>query len=171
MAAEKLSQTDYTQAGNWFPKNSSYQLNIQAPKSYKLSIPKLEIEEALVNTIGEDLSKGLVHYSGTALPGNLGNGVVFGHSILPQFYSPENYMAIFSTLHTLEDGDQIIVSYDDIQYQYQVVDMFEVEPTDISVLDQEYDDKYLTLITCTPPGTYLRRLIVKAKLVPHFQEW
>jgi sortase A len=92
--------------------------------------------------------------------------VVFGHSILPQFFNPNNYMAIFSTLHTLELGDAIFVTYGDIKYQYQVIDMFEVQPKDVDVLDQDYNDKYLLLITCTPPGTYLRRLVVKTKLVP-----
>ena len=80
------------------------------------------------------------------------------------------FPAIFSTLHTLETGDQILLDYDQITYQYQVVDMFEVTPEDISVLDQTYDSEYITLITCTPPGSYLRRLIVKAKLVPYQSE-
>ena len=40
--------------------------------------------------------------------------------------------------------------------------MFEVQPTDLSVLDQQFDGKYLTLITCSPPGTTLRRLVVKS---------
>jgi len=35
----------------------------------------------------------------------------------------------------------------------------------ISVLEQKYDASYLTLVTCVPPGTYWKRLVVKAKLV------
>ena len=41
----------------------------------------------------------------------------------------------------------------------------QVAPTDLSVLEQRYDGRYLTLVTCSPPGTYLRRLIVKARIV------
>ena len=164
-AAPDVQLVDYTQAHNWFPEKKL--VPETAPVAfYTLSIPKLGIKQATVALSGEDLSKSLVHYGGTALPGKPGNGVVFGHSILPQFFNPKNYMAIFSIIHTLKKGDQIIVTYDGITYQYQVIDMYEVLPKDISVLDQEYDDKYLTLITCTPPGTYLRRLVVKAKLVP-----
>jgi sortase A len=161
-----IEQTDYTKAGNWFP-NFNTAITTPPLNDYTLSIPKLKINKATVSLIEEDLSQSLIHYNGTALPGNKGNGVIFGHSILPQFYNPKNYMAIFSTLHTLEKGDQIILYYDNITYQYQIIDMFEVTPEDISVLDQTYDSEYLTLITCTPPGTYLRRLIVKAKLIPY----
>ncbi len=158
---------DYTKANNWFPRlDGDSELSVDYTH-YQLEIPKLNIHDADVALIGEDLSKSLVHYGGTALPGNPGNGVIFGHSILPQFYDPENYMAIFSTLHTLEDGDQILLSIDGITYQYQVNDMFEVEPEEISVLDQDYSEKSLTLITCTPPGTYLRRLVIRAELVPY----
>lgn len=163
------NQVDYTQAGNWFPESptQTFPSNLN---SYTLSIPKLNIDHAQVSLTNQNLSQNLVHYGGTALPGNNGNGVVFGHSILPQFYNPKNYTAIFSTLHTLENGDQILTTIDGITYQYQIIDMFEVSPKDISVLEQTYDNKYLTLITCTPPGTYLRRLIVKAKLVPYQQQ-
>jgi len=42
--------------------------------------------------------------------------------------------------------------------------MYEVQPTDLSVLEQRFDGRYLTLITCTPPGTYLRRLVVVAQI-------
>lgn len=160
---------DYTKAENWFPEFPTTQINSDLTE-YTLSIPKLNIESAKVSLVNENLSQNLVHYGGTALPGNNGNGVIFGHSILPQFYNPQNYIAIFSTLHTLELGDQILTTIDGIIYQYQVIDMFEVSPKDISVLEQTYDSQYLTLITCTPPGTYLRRLIVKAKLIPYQQK-
>lgn len=160
------TSVDYTQVRNWFPEKEATWSETEV-SYYSLSIPKLGIKQANVALSGEDLSRSLVHYGGTALPGKAGNGVVFGHSILPQFFNPKNYMAIFSTIHTLKDGDQIIVTYDGIVYQYQVIDKYEVTPKDISVLDQTFDDKYLTLITCTPPGTFLRRLVVRAKLVPH----
>ncbi len=157
---------DYTQAHNWFPQ-ATLQTNQAPVTQYTLSIPKLKIDHAVVSLVGEDLSQSLIHYGGTALPGRKGNGVIFGHSVLPQFFNPHSYMEIFSTLHTLKKGDQILVDYDGITYQYQVIDMYQVSPKDIEVLDQTYDAEYLTLITCTPPGTYLRRLIVKAKLVPY----
>ena len=46
--------------------------------------------------------------------------------------------------------------------------MFEVMPTDIQVLDQNYSDSFVTLVTCVPPGdpSNPKRLIVRAKVVP-----
>ena len=39
-----------------------------------------------------------------------------------------------------------------------------MEPTDVSVLKQT-DEPYLTLMTCYPPGTTSKRLIVKLKQI------
>ena len=134
---------------------------------YTITIPKLKIENATVAIGGEDLSQHIIQYPGTALPGKRGNAALFGHSTLPIFYNPKNYISIFSLLPTLRKGDQIFVNYDGISYTYQVEEMFEVKPTDIQVLDQDSSDSFLTLVTCVPPGdpTLPRRLIVRARVV------
>jgi len=159
------SRIDYTKPSNWFPTALKPLPQPSRITHYTISIPSLGISEAIVEIGGEDLGKSLIHYSGTAFPGEGGNGVVFGHSVLPQFFNPEKYKTIFSTLPTLEEGDEIFVDFDGISYRYQVTEMIEVEPEDVSVLEQRYDGEHLTLITCVPPGTYLRRLVVRAKLV------
>jgi sortase A len=162
--------TDYTQLSNWFVDDYSVPDQLintsNSQSSYYLSIPKLNIKDAVVTLGSMDLKKSLVQYPQTALPGQLGNTVVFGHSVLPQFFSPKNYLTIFSTLYKLKQGDEIILQYDQSVYKYVVEEMFEVKPTNLSVLEQRFDDKTLTLITCSPPGTYLRRLIIKAQLSP-----
>jgi len=160
--------TDYTQLSNWFESDPDQSISSTLPNysmsSYYISIPKLKIKEAEVIFGSADLKKSLIHYPKTALPGQYGSPVIFGHSVLPQFFNPESYLTIFSTLYRLKQGDEIFVNYDQIQYKYLVEEMFEVQPTDLSVLEQRFDDRYLTLITCSPPGTYLRRLIIKARL-------
>ena len=160
------ASTDYTQLSNWFVDDYgvSNQLIDSNQSTYYLSIPKLNIKDAVVTLGSMDLKKSLIQYPQTALPGQLGNTVVFGHSVLPQFFSPKNYLTIFSTLYKLKQGDEIILQYDRSVYKYVIEEMFEVKPTNLSVLEQRFDDKTLTLITCSPPGTYLRRLIIKAKL-------
>lgn len=160
---------DLTRASNWFsgevpisePKNIS-----QSIRYYTFSIPKLKIDKATAEVGGEDLSKSLIHYKGTALPGQIGNTVIFGHSVLPQFFNPQNYMTIFSTLPTLKLGDEVTINYDGITYRFTISEMFEVSPNDVYVLAQPNDRPHLTIITCVPPGTYLRRLVIKADLVP-----
>lgn len=154
---------------NWFQGGSNQAQTTPLKNSikyYTLSIPKLKINQATVEINGEDLSKNLVQYPGTALPGEKGNAVIFGHSILPQFFNPKNYLTIFSTLPTIKKGDEISLSYDGITYLYRVTELFEVPPTALEVLKQYHDGEHLTLITCVPPGTYLKRLVVRASLVP-----
>ena len=149
---------------NWFPEaNLPTEKEIKI-NTYYLSIPKLKINQAIVKVGVESLDKNLVHYPGTAHPGRTGNAVIFGHSVLPAFFNPKNYMTIFSTLPTIEKGEEILVDYDNIRYTYLVEELKEVPPNDISILAQRYDDSYLSLVTCVPPGTYLRRLVVKARL-------
>jgi len=163
---------DLTRASNWFAGSASQEDFTSIDVSYyTVSIPALGIETATVSIGGEDLSESLIQYPGTAPPGKLGNSVIFGHSILPQFFNPENYLAIFSTLPNLKEGNVIYINYDGISYKYEVEDMFEVKPTDIQVLEQNASDSFLSLITCTPPGHPLRpkRLIVRARLISNGQ--
>lgn len=159
--------SDYTQISNWFvdsPTTDNQIFSTNQYSTYKISIPKLKITDATVTIGSMDLEKSLIQYPQTALPGQLGNSVIFGHSVLPQFFNPKNYLTIFSTLYRLKAGDEIIIDYDGSRYRYLIDEIFEVKPTDLSVLEQRFDQKNLTLITCSPPGTYLRRLIIKASL-------
>ena len=155
---------DYTKLSSWF--NFSRPQNIISSNitNYTITIPKLRIKDAVVTIGGDDLNKSLIHYGGTANPGEPGSPVIFGHSILPQFYNPKSYTSIFSLLPSLDKGDEIIVNFDGITYKYVVYDYYEVGPDDIDILEQQYDRKGLTLVTCVPPGTYWRRGIIKARL-------
>lgn len=155
-----------TRASSWFVGQPDLPEVSSKVKYYNISIPRIGVKDATVEIGGEDLSQALIHYAGTALPGQLGNAVIFGHSALPQFFSPTNYLTIFTKLPAMKKDDEVFVEYDGIKYTFRVEQMFEVKPTDIQVLEQRYDDVYLTLVTCVPPGTYIKRLIVKARIVP-----
>ncbi len=164
--ASAASPQDYTDIKNWFSQANTDEIKDEFEgSSYLFSIPKLKIEGANVIIGAQDLTQNLSHYPGTGLPGRPGNTVILGHSVLPQFFNPKNYLTIFSTLYRLNLGDKIIVTYDGVEYYYSVEEMYEVEPTNLSPLKQRFDDSFVTLITCSPPGTYLRRLIVRARLV------
>lgn len=157
------TQIDYTKASNWFPNQPQSHVNL-AGRIYFLTIPKLKITDAMVKIAGEDLDKSLIHYGGTGLPGDYGAAVIFGHSILPQFYDPKNYKAIFSLLPKLTEGDEIFAKYDGVTYRYVIKGMRVTTPNDITILEQRYDSSYIKLITCVPPGTYWKRLEITAKL-------
>ncbi|OGG15018.1 hypothetical protein A2773_02020 [Candidatus Gottesmanbacteria bacterium RIFCSPHIGHO2_01_FULL_39_10] len=155
---------DYTRASTWFPKASPQVLNSKV-SSYLVSIPKLKIENATSRVGSEELSKSLIHWGGSPLPGEYGTSIIFGHSSLVWLYDPKDYLKIFSKLPELNRGDDIYFTVDKATYRYQVEEMKVVSPEDLSVLEQKYDDAYVTLITCVPPGTYLKRLVVKARMV------
>jgi LPXTG-site transpeptidase (sortase) family protein len=167
-------ELDYTNLSNWFSGGALPELQadreVTEVKSFIIDIPKVNIENAVVNVGGTDLNSSLISYAGTALPGDPGAPVIFGHSVLRQFYNPSvknprRYNSIFSTIMTLKTGDEIFVTSGGVKYTYIVNNKTEVKPEDVYILTQKYDAKQLKLVTCTPEGTYLRRGVVTAQLV------
>jgi len=159
-----LQASDSQNPNTWYPTNPQKKVTAVV-NSYSLSIPSLKISHANVIIAGDDLMVSLVHYGGTPVPGQYGNAVIFGHSTLSQFYDPKNYKSIFSILPSIKVGDKIYATYDGIEYTYEVYDMIVVDPTDLSPLEQKFDDSYMTLVTCVPPGTVWKRLNVKARII------
>jgi sortase A len=165
-----IGDVDYTRASNWFSFSPQDQPPITSTtqntaQSYTLSIPSLGIKGATVKANSEDLSSSLIQYHQTSFPGESGTPVIFGHSSLPQLFDPKNYLTIFATLPTIKTGSDIIIDYQGVTFTYRVKKTFEVKPTEISVLRQDYSQKTLKLITCVPPGTKIRRLVVEADLI------
>lgn len=165
---------DYTNLANWFDSAEVFQLEDEVigdrSVEYTVDIPKLDIKNAKVVIGGTDLNGSLIQYPGTAEPGNPGAPVIFGHSVLRQFYNPSEvnprrYVSIFSTIMTLQPGDDIYITQDGVRYHYKMKTKEEVQPEDVYILTQNYDQKQLKLVTCTPEGTYLRRGVVTAELV------
>jgi LPXTG-site transpeptidase (sortase) family protein len=165
------TQLDYTNLANWFSQEKVNELNEnKSDNSFSLEIPKLDVLNATVNIGGTDLDKSLIQYPGTAEPGNPGAPVIFGHSVLRQFYNPfeknpRRYMSIFSKIMTLKTNDLIHIEKDGVKFTYKVTTKTEVQPEDVAILLQNYDSQKLKLVTCVPEGTYLRRGIVTAELV------
>lgn len=157
---------DFTQAHLWFPgKQEEGEKLVTGAREYTLTIPKINITKARVVVGGDDLTKSLVHYIPRSMPGEFGNVAIFGHSTLPQLYNEKDYKTIFTYLPSLQKGDTILIDVGDLEYEYEIYDMFVVNPDKVSVLDQQYDGSYLTLVTCVPPGTFWKRLVIKAKLL------
>lgn len=161
---DSLSGVDYTDAANWYPSLTESSGESRTP-SYTLSIKKLGIDSANVSTVDTNLKEHLVNFSGTAVPPEKGTAVIFGHSTLPQLFNPKDYKTIFATAHTLKVNDEVSVNVEGVSYRYRIYNIFITTPDDMSALSQKYDDSYLTIITCTPPGTIWKRLIIQARLV------
>lgn len=155
---------DYSNAANWYPNYNPKNGKKSGPDIYSISIKKLGIDKAEVSTVDYDLTRHTVNYQGTAIPPNSGNAVIFGHSTLPQLFNPKDYKTIFSTAYKLQVGDEILVQMPKVSYKYRIFSIIVVEPEDTSVLEQNFSDSFLTIITCTPPGTVWKRLVIKTKL-------
>lgn len=138
----------------------------ERPEEFLITIPKLEVTKAKVAVDSTNFQKHLAHFPGTAIPGEVGNSFITGHSVLPQFVDPKNYLAIFTNLSKLEVGDSIEVEIEGKTLHYIVQYSKVVNPKDTSVLlPISKTGKNLTLMSCVPPGTSLKRLVVITSLI------
>jgi len=132
---------------------------------FQIAIPKIKLPTTRVVVSSNNFDHNLAQLPGTALPGEIGNVFISGHSSLPQFYSPTNFQAIFSYLPNVNKGDDILVTAAGQQFDYQVIGMKVVDPSDVEVINPpDPVGRYLTLMTCVPPGFNTKRLIVLTKL-------
>lgn len=159
----QLSGVDYTDATNWFPREI-HETTHPRVSTYSLSIPKIDISDAVVSTADTNLANHLVQYNSTSVPPEKGTALIFGHSTLPQLFDTKNYKTILAKAYTLQKGDSIIAKVDTVSYLYRIYRIRIVKATDMSVFAKRDDDSYLTLVTCTPPGTTLMRLVLEARL-------
>lgn len=131
---------------------------------FSLSVPALEIATVPVEVDSNDLSKKLAHLPGSALPGEKGNVFISGHSALSWIF--KNQKATFTRLKDLKKGDQILISAGGTNFTYQVVESRIVNPTDLSVVNpKDEGGRYITLMTCVPPGLNTKRLVVLGKMI------
>jgi LPXTG-site transpeptidase (sortase) family protein len=165
---------DYTKASSWFPGSIQNELFTKPqveiipesiPDFYHLSIPSLGITDAVVSLKDEDLKAHLVQFPQTALPGQSGAPVIFGHSTIPSFYNPDKYTTIFSNLPKVKIGSDIFAKFNGTEYTYRITKVYEVKPNELWVLKQNYANKTIKVVTCVPPGTTLRRLVVEGSLI------
>lgn len=87
------------------------------------------------------------------LESEYGNIILAGH----------NNKYVFSNLYKLNKDDEIIVSGFNYEYLFKVYDISKVNIKNKSILDNVYDKKILTLITCTSNNQI--RYVVTAKYI------
>ena len=112
----------------------------------------------------EALNKGVAHAGGTKFPGESGHIFLFAHST-DYFWNVGTYNAIFYLLNKLTKGDEVDLFYQGQRYVYKVVDSVIAEPAQVEYLTRKSNKEFLTLQTCWPPGTTLKRLLVFATRV------
>lgn len=133
-----------------------------------LVIAKIGVNAPIVWNVPGDqtlpaLENGVAHYKGTALPGQIGNIFISGHSSY-YWWNKGNYKEVFALLEEMNIGDKISINYKGTIYEYVVFDKKVVKPDNIDVLNQP-NERILSLMTCVPVGTNLNRLIIIAKQI------
>jgi len=166
----------YVSPGNIDPQNIVIDPNADLTVSAesKLIIPKINIDVPVMYEVGNDydsqmtaMSKGVAQFAipgASSHPGQIGNTVIAGHSSNDLLDSGD-YKFIFAQLDRLNTGDTIYANYQSKRYTYTVTKKEVVKPSEVSVLVYPTDKPILTLITCTPIGTSINRLLVTAEQV------
>lgn len=134
-------------------------INVLAPMVWS----KNENEKDMLS----DLENGVAHFFKTAAPGQNGNMIISGHSS-NYIWAGGDYNHIFKNLNNLEKGDLVIVKTSQkngrvIAYRYKISDKFITAPNDAEIFENTANPT-LTLSTCWPIGTNLKRIVVKAAL-------
>lgn len=154
---------------------SSFQKNkeiIPLDKDFGLVIPKLDINVKVFAHVDATkpqeylpiLAQGVAQAKGSFLPGQQGNVFIFAHSTDTPL-NASRYNAVFYLINKLEKDDEIFVYYQQQKYIYKVVEKKIVAPEKLADYLKTLRGETLTLQTCYPPGTTLKRLIVTARLV------
>ena len=122
-----------------------------------INIPSINLNTVVVESIEKQyLNHYVCHFENSAMPGENGNFSLAGHSSY-------RYNEVFNELHKIKLNDEIIIKTLNNEFTYIVKDIFEVNPEDTFVLDQDNEIKELTIVTCTNKGK--DRLIVKAQIL------
>lgn len=136
----------------------------------RLIIPKINVDVPVIydvnsleeNVIQNALKDGIVHYElpgADSFPGELGNASFLGHSSNDVFAGGDFKFALLLA-DNLVPGDTFFLHYQGVRYTYKVTEKKVINPDEINALQIGYDKPMATLITCTPPGTALKRLLI-----------
>lgn len=136
---------------------------------FSIIIPKIGATSKVVSNVNSadyneyiaSLKEGVAHTRGTAFPGDGGHIYLFAHST-DSIFNIGLYNAVFYLLYKLEQNDSIYIFYQGKKYAYKVIDKKIVDPSEVSYLTRQSNKEFLTMQTCWPPGTTLKRLLVFA---------
>ena len=140
----------------------------------RLIIPKINVDVPVSYDVGTDnasqmaaMANGLAHFpvaGASSHPGEVGNTVLAGHSS-NDLFDRGDYKFIFAQLEKLAVGDSVYANYKGKRYTYVVTKTQVVAPNDVAALVYPTTKPVITLLTCTPLGTALNRLLVTAEQV------
>lgn len=150
-----------------FPAFFRETLGLEVPpyESFKISIPKINLKDVEVKVNSNEFEEYLAHMPQTALPGEKGNIFISGHSSISNVFQSKKNRAFFVNLTNVKKGDEILVEAMGQVYKYTVEGLKIVNPSEVGVINPPDEvGRYLSLMTCVPPGFNTKRLVVLARL-------
>jgi LPXTG-site transpeptidase (sortase) family protein len=148
------------------------ELDINTNIPGRLEIPSLGINVPLMwskNTkdFENDLRSGVVHYPGTAMPGEIGTTYISGHSS-NYAWAKGDFNKVFSKLNNLANNESFKITVVQNSGKNAILHYVVTERKEFSATDQEQfknsGDSVAALSTCWPVNTTAKRLVVFGKL-------
>ncbi len=172
---DRNTNTDSVDAGQRDPflVDAAPEGPVRVYESNRILIPKIGVDAPIVYiresneaAFQKALENGVVHFPGTAKPGQPGNVYIFGHSS-DYAWRAGDFKYVFANLPNLKVGDEVTVTDGEgTPFRYRIRETKVVLPKDLSVLDQgDGSESLLTVQTSYPIGTALRRFLVIGELV------
>ncbi|MFA5158757.1 MAG: sortase [Patescibacteria group bacterium] len=136
-----------------------------------LNYPNLGIVAPIAWGISVEESSSKMNYSlvqirESSRSGEGGAVLISGHSSY-YWWQQGDYKEVFANLGKAKAGDKIVVR-NDKTYIYQVVNKYEIDKNKPLEIAGKDEPEVLLLMTCTPLGTDLSRLIVEASLISKY---
>lgn len=127
----------------------------------KVSVPLIWTQDT--KNFDSDLKKGVVHYPGTAMPGEVGTAYISGHSS-GYLWDKSSYKQVFAVLGNVKDGTSFSITATQkngkkIRYNYVVQRRGEYAADDQAQFASTAES-VVALSTCWPLNTTARRLVI-----------
>lgn len=144
---------------------------VPANNDFSIIIPKIGVNSSIIKNVDpinekeylEKLKEGVAHAKGSSTPDEIGNTFIFSHSSQTVFEA-QKYNSVFYLLDKLEINDEFYVIYQSKVYRYKVANKQVANKDQIEYMSPISEDPKVTLMTCWPLGSDLKRLLVEGLL-------
>lgn len=140
----------------------------------RIRIPAIDLDLPVLNPDTRDIDKldailknGPARYVDSALLGQKGNVLIFGHSSHLPIVHNQMYKA-FNRVPDLKEGDTITVEGEGKEFSYRVLSVDSVDAND-GVIDLSKSGNHLTIVTCDTLTSKSARFVVEAELVGSYE--
>lgn len=136
----------------------------------RMRIPAIDLDLPVLNPATRDIAKldevlkdGPARYVDSALLGEKGNILIFGHSSHLPVVHNQMYKA-FNRVPDLVEGDSIEIEGDGKVYSYRVLAVRSVDAEE-GIIDLSREGNRLTIVTCDTLTSKSARFVVDAELI------